>query len=726
MPSKKPEKAEKQLPKRLPAARRLRVYAFDPHASLDLGSVKYGHATISLAWNDPADGPLLPGPVNDYLEVIDVDPCSGQFYAPVDLNAPEILAQDGLTPSEGDPQFHQQMVFAVIMKTIKLFERALGRKVLWAPTWNRRTKSNVPTPKLRVYPHALREANAYYSKEKRALLFGYFRASRRSAGANWIFAALSHDIIVHETTHAILDGLHPRYSEPTSPDSLAFHEAFADLAALFSHFQLYEAVFDYIDKNGGRLDDSGLLSGLAEQFAQGATGRRALRDFIDKEPKADLFENTLECHARGSILVAAVFDAFQTIYRARTADLQRLSGIKLGPGAQLHPDLTARLAKEATKSADHVLRMCIRALDYLPPVDVRFGEFLRAVITADTDLIPDDRLNYRLAFVEAFRRRGIFPDHCLSMSPDNLLWDPPLVEDSTEPGYLDASDILAENLSLTPQYVRGEISETAESNRRSVWYWLVQPDIALKPPATDAAARQFKTMLAQARSVFAGRQMVGQMKADPRAALTDFLARSAPYLIELGATDQAVKDLQAVIAKQTSHFTRWVVFFNALIDLPAVKVRWATDRAWEAALGLYFKQPQGKPQLNSISGAPGSLHVEVHSVRTTRRAGPDGQDIRQLVIEVTQRRQGYFDPAKQKKRDEGEPGVARDGDFVFRGGATLIIDLRDGQLRYVIRKSIDDVQRLEDQRRFLTTPSDMSFTYNRGKSGEPFALLHRH
>lgn len=613
-----------------PTARRLRVYAFDPNAALDLGTTRFASATISLAWNEATEEPLAPGPVNEYLEVIDIDPCSRQFYGAVDLDAPDVLAQDGLPPSEGDPRFHQQMVFAVAMKTIKLFERALGRKVLWAPAWDDEKKTYVATPKLRVYPHAIRDQNAYYSREKRALLFGYFATTRRSAGASWIFTALSHDIIVHETTHAILDGLHPRYSEPTSPDSLAFHEAFADIAALFSHFQLPEAVHAYIEANGGKLDESGLLSGLAGQFAQGTTGRGSLRDYIDRQPDPDLLEGTIEPHERGAILVAAVFDAFLTIYGARTGDLLRMSGADVGGGARLHPDLVARLTREAGKAADHVLRMCIRALDYLPPVDVRFGEFLRAIVTADTDLIPDDTLHYRLAFVQAFRRRGIFPENCLSMSPDNLLWDMQ-PQDPGDPGFLGIGDIQNQGLDFVPRYRRGDIIAVSEENRRKLWHWLVKPDLQ-KPEI---------------------------------------------------------------------------------------------DRRWEAALGVYFQRPDGRP-LHTISGRSTGLKVEVASVRTTRRSGPDGQDIRQLVIEVTQRRRGYFDAERQRIEDGTDTGPdAPPRDFIFRGGATLIVDLRDNTLRYVIRKRIDDDDRLQRQREQLMRSNAMGFTYDRGRSNEPFAMLHR-
>ena len=235
-----------------PPVRKLRVYAFDPQASTRIDTAGINVATIELAWETEQEEPLRPGPVNEYLEVIDVDPMSGQFYDPVDLDHPYLLAQDGLAPSEGDPRFHQQMVFAVAMKTIRAFERALGRRIFWAP--RKKGVGYEPVKRLRVYPHALREPNAYYSKQKIALLFGYFRSMARDAGASWVFTALSHDVVVHETTHALLDGLHRRYAEPTSVDSLAFHEAFADIVALLSHFTLSEAVEAEITANGGLFD----------------------------------------------------------------------------------------------------------------------------------------------------------------------------------------------------------------------------------------------------------------------------------------------------------------------------------------------------------------------------------------------------------------------------------------------------------------------------------------
>lgn len=377
------------------------------------------------------------GPIGEYVEVIDFDPASDCFYEPVDLDDADILAQDGLAPSEGNPQFHQQMVYAVSMTTIRNFERALGRPALWAPRLKGKDGLEPPdlgfVQRLRIYPHALRDSNAYYSPAKKALLFGYFPAAPRTDGTllpgSTVFTCLSHDIVAHETTHALLDGLHRRFVEPTHPDSLAFHEAFADIVALFQHFSFPEVLRHQIAKTRGDLSSENLLGQLAQQFGQAIGNYGALRTYIGRPADPSQYLSETEAHARGALLVAAIFDAFLSVYRARVADLFRIAsrGTGILEAGALHPDLVNRLASEASKSAQHVLNMCIRALDYCPPVDITFGDYLRAIITADSDLVPDDDQRYRIAIIEAFRRRGIYPADVRTLSVESLRW--PLVRE---------------------------------------------------------------------------------------------------------------------------------------------------------------------------------------------------------------------------------------------------------------------------------------------------------
>jgi hypothetical protein len=422
-----------------PVYRCLRGYALDPSLSQRFLTAPISEITLKVPWEE-----LAPGPVGSYLEVIDFDPSAKSFYAPVDLNELHIVAQDGLPPSEGTPQFHQQMVYAVASLTIERFERALGRKTLWSPgppppganPWD----DSHFVERLRIYPHALREPNAYYSPAKKALLFGYFPASADDPGdhipGGMVFTCLSHDVIAHETTHALLDGLHSRLNRATNHDMLAFHEAFADIVALLQHFTFRDILRHQIGQTRGDIrEQENLLGQLATQFGRATGSRTALRDAIGRferdtgkwvphVPNPKEYDTVTEPHARGAILVGAVFDAFMTIYSARTEDLIRLytGGTGVLPQGAVHPDLVNRLSDEASKSAAHVLDMCVRALDYCPPVDLTFGEYLRAVITADLDIVPDDDRNYRIAFVEAFRRRGLYPRDVKTLSPENLRW----------------------------------------------------------------------------------------------------------------------------------------------------------------------------------------------------------------------------------------------------------------------------------------------------------------
>jgi hypothetical protein len=425
-----------------PSHRRLRVYATDPSLSTRLSTAGVNDATLRVKWE-----PLNRGPVGEYVAVRDWD-ASGTHHRGVDLDDPRLLARDGWAPSEGNAQFHQQMVYAVAMKTIEHFERATGRPVLWRSRTREDGGSDDESGfvrRLTIHPHARHEANAFYSPEKVSLEFGYFEATPTDRGelvpGSRVYTCLSHDIIAHETTHALLDGMHRRFSEPTNPDVLAFHEAFADLVALLQHFTMEEWLESEIARARGDLDSESRLGSLAVQFGR-ATGRGgALREAVGRVedgvwrrrvPDPGALTRLRSPHGRGAILVAAVFDAYLAIYRARTADLLRLytggTGV-LSEGA-VHPDLVGRLAREAATSARHVLTICIRALDYLPPVDITFFEYLRALITADHDLVPDDPLGYRVAFVEAFRRHGIYPadlgrggaDQPRTLSVQTLRW----------------------------------------------------------------------------------------------------------------------------------------------------------------------------------------------------------------------------------------------------------------------------------------------------------------
>jgi hypothetical protein len=472
-----------------PLQRKIRLYAFDPILGTRVDTESINETTLEVQWEPN----LKPGPVGEYVEVVDVDPASGSCYAPVDLNHPHLLATNGLDPAEGVPQFHQQMAYAVAMSTIERFENALGRTALWAPNLTR-TEENVQSgyvQRLRLYPHALREQNAYYSPAKKSLLFGYFTANREQAGDNLpgglVFSCLSHDVVAHETTHALLDGVHRHYQYQTNSDIAAFHEAFADIVALFQHFTIPAALRHTIAISRGDLRKDNLLAQLAQQFGQASNGSKALRSALAKPPHPSDYDNATEAHDKGAVLLAAVFQSFLEIYEARTVDLKRLAtgGTGVLPEGDISEPLVNRMAREACMTAEHLLKTCIRALDYCPPVDLTFGDYLRALITADLDLNPEDQFNYRTALISGFRARGIFPQDVLTLSEKNLRWQPPITQlaPAKMEDMLRALD-LTWNLSTSrmQSYLR------AENNGFKLWKWFqktLSPDV-LSP--ADAAA----------------------------------------------------------------------------------------------------------------------------------------------------------------------------------------------------------------------------------------------
>lgn len=468
----------------LPTRRRLRIYASDPSLVLGLDTYFRATTTVDVRWE-----PLNAGPIGEYVEVVDIDPASQAAYAPVDLEHPTLLHEHGLAPNEADPRFHQQMVYAVVSRTIEHFERALGRQSLWAPHRDPRTTSmrGQFVQRLRIYPHALRTANAYYSPAKKTLLLGYFRAqpgeSQTAISRPVVFSALSHDIIAHETAHALLDGLHRRFIEASNADCLAFHEAFADIVAMFLHFTMPDAVRPEIAATRGDLFSRNRLGELAFQFGQSVGERGALRDYIGsfdenghwqpRKARADDYQEAKEPHARGAVLVSAVFDAFLKIYEKRSHKLFVLASGGKGivePG-ELIPALVDALTEQACKLAGRFLDIMIRALDYCPPFDITFGEYLRAVITADFDMVPDDPEGFRVAIAAAFRARGIYPPGVKSVSPNALAWSKP--EPTGRGSHNLSTPIAAMTLDWPNSTSRRDCFHLSNGNARIFHSWLV-------------------------------------------------------------------------------------------------------------------------------------------------------------------------------------------------------------------------------------------------------------
>ena len=156
----------------------------------------------------------------------------------------------------------------------------------------------------------------------------------------------------------------------------------------------------------------------AHHSAESCTARVAPDEPV---PKPDRYDKKKEHHDLGAVLVAAVFEAMGRIFRTKTKTVRKIAA--QSPGSRDH--LIELLTVEARDLAGQFLNIIIRAVDYCPPVDITFGEFLRALVTADWVTVPADPYHYREALVLAFRRYGITVPGVPDLSEEALLWKGP-------------------------------------------------------------------------------------------------------------------------------------------------------------------------------------------------------------------------------------------------------------------------------------------------------------
>jgi hypothetical protein len=399
-------------------ARTMSVIAQDP-------SVRDAKGNILMATIQVPHEALGPGPTGYRVQVVDYDATTGRFYGAHELPAgftqePRSWRQGRLS-IVGDYRFHAQNVYALVMRTLARFERALGRRIGWS----------FATHQLKVAPHGMLDANAFYTKSDEGLVLLYFPGRSGST----VYTCLSHDVVVHETTHALIDALRERYLDPSSPDQAAFHEGFSDLVALLSVFAQPELLRELLRRGRRRTKTvsqdtihasdmspealkRSALFGLAEQMGQEMEGVRGgvLRRSATLPPDPTLRDSLefLEPHRRGELLVAAALHAFVTIWAERAKALAT------------HGNNTyslVRAAEEGADLADVFLTTWIRALDYMPPVHLEFEDVLSAALTADLEARPDDsRFHLRSYTQDAFRVYGFGP--AAGTEASGGIWNP--------------------------------------------------------------------------------------------------------------------------------------------------------------------------------------------------------------------------------------------------------------------------------------------------------------
>jgi hypothetical protein len=199
--------------------------------------------------------------------------------------------------------------YAVVRMTLTMYERFLyPTPIPWA--WNSATNQDP----LNVFPHGLPNTmNAYYSRTQKAMKFGDFNAPGTTGPR--LYTCRSLDIVSHETGHAILDGLKPKWifgGQP--PQTGGLHESFADLTAIFLALSQLDQVEAVIAQTKANLHDKTFLSDLAEQFGLALGRPNGLRN-ADNNLK--LSEAGTEVHAISNVFTGAIYDILADLFLYR-------------------------------------------------------------------------------------------------------------------------------------------------------------------------------------------------------------------------------------------------------------------------------------------------------------------------------------------------------------------------------------------------------------------------
>lgn len=323
------------------------------------------------------------GPTSARFAVVDYDADLGKLAKPIiwKWNVSQFVDAEGNVVDWSRrqyPEFRQLNVWAVLQNALEFYEGGfgLGRSIPWGFDGNR----------LIVVPNAGYAKNAYYDRESKSLQFYYFDNPKMPGER--IYTSLSADIIRHEFGHAILDGIRPHFIEAISPETAGFHEFIGDLTAILIAFRNNAFRNKVAEDTGGDLSTDNILASIAQQFGEANSDKPYLRTGLNTKKMNDV-AGSVEPHFISQVLTGAMFDLIRKL-----VDHYR-------------NDRGEKLKRAFWNTIQRMQRMAIQPLDLLPPVDVTFVDYARAMLRAEELTNPVDPHDMRSRMFDVFCDRGI-------------------------------------------------------------------------------------------------------------------------------------------------------------------------------------------------------------------------------------------------------------------------------------------------------------------------------
>ena len=354
-------------------------------------------------------------------EVIEID----QKLIGKDLKGPRFLVEDGRVPvaiadTEGnflfplsDPHFDQVNAFVHCTKTLDMLERFTGHEVPWRSG----------TEALIIMPDVADSDNSFYNHQKGSLEFNCFDSS---ALGRTVKSSRSADTISHEVAHAFIDGQRSGYMQNWDDETMAFHEAFADITTLLYSLE-YDSTIERNHQRDRRQSQIAKQNGTALRGRSGwqNTSPTQIQMMIIKhicEPPLTISptkrrrsfpgvpEKTsfaAEYHSFSRLFSGAFYECFYVLYE------KTLKGLCHLPDGRERAATAVDMTKAIKRSQEALGSILGHSLDSLPEKKVTFREAALAMIQADNSLYGGaDKELMQNVFCETghYRERRL---HCL-------------------------------------------------------------------------------------------------------------------------------------------------------------------------------------------------------------------------------------------------------------------------------------------------------------------------